>query len=64
MKSLREFEAHQIDNTELTQLQGGANPIKDWLIGEVIGAVVDFIAYDNEGYGRRMYENGSPGGHK
>lgn len=64
MKSLKEFESLELNNSDLTKIQGGGNIFTDWLIGEAIGAVVDFIAYDNEGYGRRMYETGSPGGHK
>lgn len=63
MKALENFSVQELSAAELQRTKGG-NIFKDWLIGEAISAVVDFIAYDNEGYGRRMYETGSPGGHK
>jgi len=63
MKNLENFGVQELNCTDLIKIQGG-NPLWDWVVGEAIGAVVDFIAYDNEGYGRRMYETGSPGGHK
>jgi len=63
MKNLQKLGVKELNTKELRETEGGG-PFWDWVVGEAIGAVVDFIGYDNEGYGRRMYETGSPGGHK
>jgi hypothetical protein len=63
MKNLERFGVQELNAKEIRETEGGGL-LYDWLVGEAIDAVVDFIGYDNEGYGRRMYETGSPGGHK
>jgi hypothetical protein len=63
MKKLKNYGVQELGRNDQINVNGG-NIFYDWLLGEAIGAVVDFISSDNEGYGRRMYETGSPGGHK
>lgn len=48
---------------EVVSVDGG-NIFYDWLVGTAIGAVIDFIAYDNEAYGEWLIYSGSNGGAK
>jgi len=57
MKNLENYGVLELNAKEIIMTDGGwKNPITDWIVGEVIGAIVDFIAYDNASYGEWLVQ--------
>lgn len=68
MKNLEHFEEFKLDDQSLIKIKGGGwkNRIIDILVHELWEwSKENLLTQESmEEYGRRMYETGSPGGHK
>ena len=60
MEHFKNFKSNKVEN--MNQIKGGGLPW--WLSGVLYDAAKFLVLEGNYTYGKRMYENGSPGGHK
>ncbi len=58
MKNLENYGVQEMNTEEITKVNGGSWPARLAML------VLQLVAYDNEGYGRRMMASGSAGGPK
>ncbi|HLU94863.1 MAG TPA: hypothetical protein VKZ54_12090 [Membranihabitans sp.] len=63
MKKLESFEIVRLDLNETMKIRGNGF-WSDYFWGKVLEYGIKLAFHDPEQYGRRMYETGSPGGHK
>lgn len=61
MKNLQSFGVQELNAKEIKEIDGGGG---GWWLAPLYDAIKWIVTTDNEGYGRRMVETGSPGGHK
>jgi hypothetical protein len=62
MENLQSFGVQQLSIEEINNIQGGANPIKDYVIGALIEVTVDFMFSGWDAYGAYAYEHQSSSG--
>lgn len=68
MSNLQRFKTFELNESETFKIRGSG--LKDQLIGILAGEIWEwskknlFSQEAREQYGRRMFETGSPGGHK
>ncbi|OED40122.1 hypothetical protein AB832_03710 [Flavobacteriaceae bacterium (ex Bugula neritina AB1)] len=68
--NLENFKTKELNVDELKRVNGGGfwDQVKDGVVGYAVDTAIEFtlwaISENNETYGRRMMESGSPGGHK